>query len=205
MKRITSIAAAICLMASASAAQATTSIDFDTGTDNVAVGSFYAGQGITFSNATFYDNFGLVGSSGTLAIGSTTSDPYHFGIANAISAAFSGVASSITIRGIDVGNAGIQIDAFDASNVLLGSSSFFGPGVGVGTFQDITVSFAGIKSFKLYQPSFNEVDGVLFDNLSFESTSGVPETATWAMMILGMGMIGGAMRRRNVKTSVRFA
>jgi len=27
-------------------------------------------------------------------------------------------------------------------------------------------------------------------------SGGVPETATWAMMILGMGMIGAAMRRR---------
>jgi hypothetical protein len=34
----------------------------------------------------------------------------------------------------------------------------------------------------------------------------VPETATWAMMISGLGLIGGAMRRqRKVKTTVRFA
>jgi len=50
-------------------------------------------------------------------------------------------------------------------------------------------------------------DWVFIDNLTYGAgqASGVPETATWAMMILGMGMIGGAMRRRNVKTSVRFA
>jgi len=34
---------------------------------------------------------------------------------------------------------------------------------------------------------------------------GVPEPATWALMILGFGAVGGAMRRRNAKTSVRFA
>ncbi len=33
--------------------------------------------------------------------------------------------------------------------------------------------------------------------------AGVPEPATWAMMILGFGLIGGAVRRR--KVSVRFA
>jgi len=33
----------------------------------------------------------------------------------------------------------------------------------------------------------------------------VPEPATWALMILGFGAVGGAMRRRNAKTSVRFA
>jgi hypothetical protein len=36
--------------------------------------------------------------------------------------------------------------------------------------------------------------------------SAVPETATWAMMISGFGLIGGAMRRQNkIKTTVRFA
>lgn len=33
----------------------------------------------------------------------------------------------------------------------------------------------------------------------------VPEPSSWAMMILGFGFIGGAMRTRNRKTSVRFA
>jgi hypothetical protein len=30
----------------------------------------------------------------------------------------------------------------------------------------------------------------------FGSTGGVPEPATWAMMLLGIGMIGSSMRRR---------
>ena len=33
----------------------------------------------------------------------------------------------------------------------------------------------------------------------------VPEPSTWALMILGFGAVGGAMRRRNVRTAVRFA
>lgn len=36
-------------------------------------------------------------------------------------------------------------------------------------------------------------------------TSGVPEPATWAMMIAGFGMIGGTMRRRKVTARVRYA
>ncbi|WEK41784.1 MAG: NF038122 family metalloprotease [Candidatus Sphingomonas colombiensis] len=35
--------------------------------------------------------------------------------------------------------------------------------------------------------------------------AGVPEPSTWAMMILGFGFIGGAMRSRSRKTKVRFA
>jgi hypothetical protein len=37
--------------------------------------------------------------------------------------------------------------------------------------------------------------------------SGVPEPATWAMMIVGSGFVGGAMRRKRQKvpTTVAFA
>lgn len=38
-----------------------------------------------------------------------------------------------------------------------------------------------------------------------EVTAAVPEPATWAMMIMGFGLIGGAMRSRQSKLSVRFA
>ncbi len=39
---------------------------------------------------------------------------------------------------------------------------------------------------------------------SFTASFAVPEPATWAMLILGFGVIGGAMRRRQ-RVSVRFA
>lgn len=40
-------------------------------------------------------------------------------------------------------------------------------------------------------------------SISFDA-SGVPEPATWATLVLGMGAIGGVIRRR-AKTTVRFA
>jgi len=33
----------------------------------------------------------------------------------------------------------------------------------------------------------------------------VPEAGTWMLMIAGMGMVGGAMRRRRMRTTVRYA
>jgi hypothetical protein len=39
--------------------------------------------------------------------------------------------------------------------------------------------------------------------LSTELNGGVPEPASWAMMVGGFGLVGGAMRRR--RTSLRFA
>lgn len=43
-----------------------------------------------------------------------------------------------------------------------------------------------------------------FEVANFRVT-GVPETSTWAMLILGVGAAGAAMRRRQVRTSVRYA
>lgn len=48
-----------------------------------------------------------------------------------------------------------------------------------------------------------KIDGFKFKDLSVNSA--VPEPATWAMMIIGFGMVGSAMRRRTVKTNVSFA
>jgi hypothetical protein len=44
-------------------------------------------------------------------------------------------------------------------------------------------------------------------NLTFSASlaGAVPEPATWAMMIGGIGMVGGAMRRRRVSATVSFA
>ena len=47
-------------------------------------------------------------------------------------------------------------------------------------------------------------DGGLTVRLSFQSsasTTAVPEPATWAMMIMGFGMVGGVMRRRSTKVA----
>lgn len=41
--------------------------------------------------------------------------------------------------------------------------------------------------------------------VTFRLTAVVPEPATWAMMIAGFGLIGGAMRRRAMVRSVTFA
>lgn len=43
--------------------------------------------------------------------------------------------------------------------------------------------------------------GLLLDNVS---VTAVPEPASWAMMISGFALVGGAMRRRNVTAKVTF-
>lgn len=56
--------------------------------------------------------------------------------------------------------------------------------------------------------TFTTQDGSVAQRANFQPiAAAVPETATWAMMILGMGAIGFALRRRqkNVTTTVKFA
>ncbi len=74
-----------------------------------------------------------------------------------------------------------------------------------------TGSFAGAGSFT--DAGGNARDShFAFDVLGVASATGpggiggVPEPATWALMILGFGGVGGAMRRRgSVRTTVNFA
>jgi hypothetical protein len=192
MIRIALISAAL-LAAAAPAGAATTFIDFDGGTDGAAIGSFYSGLGVTFTNGIFTDNFGLAGTSGGLGIAGPGPN-YQIGPGNAITGTFSSAMSSVSIRGIDIGQAGMRLSVFDAANTLLGSSTAFGPNVGVGFFFDVTATYAGIRSFKISQDNPCCGDGALFENLSF--TNAVPEPASWAMMIAGFGLTGAVMRRR---------
>lgn len=60
--------------------------------------------------------------------------------------------------------------------------------------------FAGVRISSTQNSA--EVDNVRFSSVS----APVPEPATWAMMLVGFGLVGGALRRRTkVQTRVRFA
>lgn len=67
--------------------------------------------------------------------------------------------------------------------------------VTLGAFEGIGYAIGNGGSY------FNDSTGV-----NFSVVAGVPEPATWALMILGFGAVGGAMRRRQaVAAKVRFA
>ena len=66
-----------------------------------------------------------------------------------------------------------------------------------------TATFTGLGEITRF--SFrNQSTAAQFDNITLSTVAAaVPEPATWAMMIGGMGVVGGSLRRRSTK--VRFA
>jgi hypothetical protein len=76
----------------------------------------------------------------------------------------------------------------------------------------LTTSGPQLFGGTLATPTFSRGTYALTDfddpskSYSLTISSGVPEPATWGLMILGFGAVGGAMRRRqSVKANVRFA
>jgi hypothetical protein len=69
-------------------------------------------------------------------------------------------------------------------------------------------SYGTAEQFQLFfqlDPTSTDNVGVILDNVSL-SISAVPEPASWAMMIAGVGLAGGALRRRRTITAaVSFA
>ncbi|HEY0445691.1 MAG TPA: PEPxxWA-CTERM sorting domain-containing protein [Allosphingosinicella sp.] len=52
--------------------------------------------------------------------------------------------------------------------------------------------------------TFGVIDGSTLQGLAF-APGGIPEPATWLMMIGGFGMVGAAMRRRRSRAKIAFA
>jgi hypothetical protein len=68
-----------------------------------------------------------------------------------------------------------------------------------------TAAEAGSLRFRIGSSSLDNF-GPILDNVTLTVDSAVPETATWAMMLLGFAAIGGAMRsRRNMRKAISIA
>lgn len=79
----------------------------------------------------------------------------------------------------------------------LGGARVSGISVGVGSG-----ATTGYRAFA-DNVALTTVNGVT--NYNFEVAAAVPEPSTWAVLILGFGVVGGAMRARRTSTRLRYA
>ena len=179
-------AAASALLLVATPAQAATTIDFETdGSGNATVidasaTSAYSALGLTFSNAVFKRCGGGCPNPafGTFISSPTTQQSFAVAFGNAI--------SNFTFSNVSFSAATAQ--AFDINGNLLASVDF---AAFPGTF---ALNVSGIRSV-----TFSGGTQFGVDNFSYEGSAlagVVPEPGVWALMILGFGIVGGAMRRR---------
>ncbi|MCW2389130.1 hypothetical protein M2333_002176 [Sphingobium sp. B11D3B] len=140
--------------------------------------------------------YATFGSSSYLSVLANGSATINFGAASAVE--------------FDWGS----IDAYNTLTVLLdgGSSFVITPGGNFTNDADGNQILANTNGlFQIFAEGNEKIVGLTLQSSrnSFEidnlATVPVPEPATWAMMIAGLGLVGGVMRRRAGATSVTFA
>jgi hypothetical protein len=190
------LALCLCLLICASQIARAGTITFDDGTVGNAIDSFYSNLGITFSNASWRPSqLSLqIGGADGLLLEDVTDNGFHPPFTptatTPIVGSFFTPQDFVSILGVDIGSAGVELDAYDAlvGGNLVASTQFFGSDAGVGTFQTLSVSAPGILRFELFQPTPALGDGLAFDNLTFDV--GI-EPGTWILIASGLVAIIG--------------
>jgi PEP-CTERM motif len=102
-------------------------------------------------------------------------------------------------------NSIVTFSAFDASDVLLGSITADGMDFPGGFTEGlVSLNFSGIASYATIDFTLPSTTRFFIDNFTL-NTAAVPEPASWALMIAGFGLVGGAMRRRGATTAEKRA
>ncbi|WP_380874704.1 hypothetical protein ACFB49_00770 [Sphingomonas sp. DBB INV C78] len=105
--------------------------------------------------------------------------------------------------GVGAGSNGIEV--YLGSDLLDPPGTVTGAGGGGTSWATVTSGIFTVNqatTLTFAAAGTSESLGGYVDNITLTA---VPEPASWAMMIAGFGMVGGAMRRRTVRASVRFA
>jgi hypothetical protein len=175
-------------------------IDFEDGTAGNAIGSFYAGLGVTFSNAQFVSASGFPGLSNLGFNGVSGPGP-----SNPIIINFAALQSVVTLTAVDLSQQGFLLRAFDANGGFLGQAGFAsGAPFGVPITFSVTTGTRRISFVEIFQPLnlAGTSGGVVFDNLKIDNATDlvtVPEPAT--LLLLSGGLVApvlAAYRRRKV-------
>jgi hypothetical protein len=184
------LAAAIACATPASATEHVINGGFETGnfTGWTLTGNtgFTGVDNVTVHSGSFAGSFGQVGSTGSL------------------SQSLSTVAGQMYTVSFWLGNDGGATSSFSAAfggDTLLSLSDPSSFGYTLYTYDVTASSGSTLLDFTFRQdPAFFHLD-----DISVRDVSSVPEPATWAMMILGMGAVGFALRRRTPQAAASLA
>ena len=213
MKKFLHFALLAVLILSSNIAQAVL-VEFDDGFDGNPVGSFYSTIGINFSNAvwtinkigTEYDTSGQ--ASAPLSIRDQGTQGFNSSL-DPLLITFDTTQEYVSILGVNVGFAGVRMDAYDSivGGNLLDSSEAFGitlkgeipPSTTGGLFSHeeflLEVAAQNIMRVELYRPNPVANDGVHYDNLTFTP---VPAPGAILLGSIGVGLVGWLRRRRTL-------
>ena len=201
------VAATILAGAASAANAAVVVLTFEGVGDLNAVGNFYAGQGIVFSGDTLALVDADAGGSGNFA-NEPTNDTIMFftngsnailNFASGFDTGFSFFYTSSTAAGVTVW------DNIDGTGNLLATLDLRAqfnencvgdPNGNFCNWTAIGVLFGGTAKSLNFAGTAGATG---FDNITFGSDNpggGVPEPASWAMLIAGFGLVGAAARRR---------
>lgn len=187
-----------------------------------AAAALIAGIPATQANAaTLIIDVSGINSVGAQGDPGNTVQSYNIGAGSIIT----GIAYNVTLEAFSPSWLSELVFSFEDSTQSAGV--FLTPGFtdsfsGVGSYSDaaslvdLGLSFAvgadGVlrtEFFEGFDDSSISPDGIWQSGtitITYDTVAGaIPEPATWGLMILGFGAIGGAMRRRRTTTSVRFA
>lgn len=192
MKHLTAIAAAAAIAAGsfgATPAVAVTTIDFEStvpgGQTNpltILDATFTSpGDGLFVANFGFGDN--------TLAICSYTGTLCDQSLDLSFSSAGGVSDFSFLYAGVDNSESTLTVllNFFGGSSTTLFYTSLVGGS---------TLDFSAYSNILSASITSNDPYGLSYDNFTYTIDAAVPEPATWAMMILGFGFVGAALRRQ---------
>lgn len=195
---------AVAALAMAGTANATVLLDFEGVGDNVAIGNYYAGQGVTFGpNA-----LGLVdadaGGSGNFANEPSGDTIMYFTAGSAILNYAAGFNTGFSFYYTSSTSATVNVyDGLNGTGNLLATLNLSAnyqnggcagdPSGGFCHFDAVGAAFAGIARSVDFGGVANQVG---FDNVTFGSaTPAVPEPETYALMLAGLGLLLSRRRR----------
>ncbi|MDP3855377.1 PEPxxWA-CTERM sorting domain-containing protein [Phenylobacterium sp.] len=190
MKRLVPAIFAACMLGWAGSASALTTIDF-----SLAPTSFtsYSEGPVTFTSVTGSLVYAVEGPNFT----NNLIGEYEAGYIPLLRADF---ALDVGLVSVELGDYAddadlLYLEVFDFSGVSLGSTTLLTDESFEG-METLSITASGIR-FAIFGalPPAGIGSSVYADNFTY-GLSAVPEPATWAMMITGFGLVGGAMRRR---------